>query len=393
MLDVSAAREIVLRHCRPLPPEQRFPFVGRVLAEDVAADIDSPPFAKSMMDGYAVRAADAVSGAELSVIEEIPAGKVPAKTVGPGQAARLFTGAPIPDGADAVVMQERTEALTDGRVRIADAGVTPGQHILPRGREMAAGEVVVPAGTLLTPAAIGLLAAVGRAAVSVAPTPLVGVLVTGDELVEADVAPGPGQIRNSNGPMLTALTLMAGGRPLDLGIARDDEASLRSLVADNLGVSNMLVLAGGVSVGKLDLVPKVLADLGMTTHFHQVRMKPGKPLLFGTIGDTLVFGLPGNSVSSFVGFHLFVKPALRVLAGHRDPGPETERRTFREPFAASNNRPTYHPAKREPGGRVRGLPWFGSPDLRALLNADCLLVLPPGDVSLPAGADVEVIGF
>ena len=393
MLDVSAAREIVLRHCKPLWPEKDArPAVGRVLAEDIVADIDSPPFAKSMMDGYAVRAADAVSGAELSIIEEIPAGNVPTKAVGPGQAARLFTGAPVPDGADAVVMQERTESLPDGRVRITDTGVTPGQHVLPRGREMAAGQVVLPAGTVLTPAAIGLLAAVGRELVWLIRKPRLVVQPTGNELVEANATPGPGQIRNTNGPMLAALAAHDAAWPVCLDVIPDDRTAMTTRLRDLLAEVNVLLLSGGVSVGKHDVVPAVLADLGVTAHFHTVRMKPGKPLLFGTLGNTLIFGLPGNPVSSFVGFHLFVKPALRALAGHRDPGPETETRRLSEPFAASNNRPTYHPAKRLPDGRVRGLPWFGSPDLRALLDADCLLVLPPGDVSLPAGAEVEVIG-
>jgi molybdopterin molybdotransferase len=391
MLEVSAAREIVLRHARPLPPRRGVPpAVGRVLAEDVAADIDSPPFDKALMDGYAVRCADAAGGAELAVTQEIPAGTVPTKPVGPGEAARIYTGAPLPAGADAVVMQERTEPLPGGRVRLL-APATPDQHVLRRGREMAAGEVVIPAGTVITPAAIGLLAAVGRTEVTAIPAPRVIVLPTGDELVEPPAAPGPGQIRNTNGPMLAALAGGDAGSASAAAVAPDDEPGLRRCAEAALGRADVLVLSGGVSAGKLDLVPKVLADLGVTTHFHKVRMKPGKPLLFGTLSDKLVFGLPGNPVSGFVGFELFVRPALRALGGHPDPGPRVRPLPLAEPFRAANDRPTYHPAKRSADGRVRGLPWFGSPDLRGLLAADSLLVLPPGEVNYPAGTAVDVV--
>jgi molybdopterin molybdotransferase len=393
MLGVDEAREIVLKHAKRLPPAVVTvspAALGRVVAEDVRADLDSPPFAKALMDGYAVRAADvAPAGAELRVIEEVAAGAVPAKAVGPGQAVRLFTGAPLPAGADAVVMQEKTAAAGD-RVRVTDPGAKPGQHVLPRGQEMRAGDVAVPVGTVLTPAAVGLLAAVGRTSVTVFPAPRLSVLATGNELVEPDVKPGPGQIRNSNGPMLVAQAARAGASPRYLGIARDDEEHLRSSIREGLSAADVLVLAGGVSAGKLDLAPQVLADLGVETHFHKVRMKPGKPLLFGTAGNVLVFGLPGNPVSSFVGFELFVRPALRVLGGHADPGPRTATLPLAGPFAVSNDRPTYHPAKLE-DGRVRGLPWFGSPDLRGVLSADALLVLPPGDVKLSSGDAAEVI--
>jgi molybdopterin molybdotransferase len=397
MLEVAQAQEIVLRHAKRLPPEIAAVMssaLGQVLAEDVCADIDSPPFAKALMDGYAVRAADVASaGVELRVVEDVPAGAVPMKSVGPGEAVRLFTGAPLPDGADCVVMQEKTEATGD-RVRVNDPAAKPGQYVLPRGKEMAAGDVAVPAGTVLTPAAFGILAAVGRTTVPAFPAPRVSVLATGNELVEANTKPGPGQIRNSNGPMLVAQAVRAGALPRYLGIARDDEGQLRSFIQEGLTTSHVLVLVGGVSAGKLDLVPKVLADLGVAIHFHRVRMKPGKPLLFGTKGDVLVFGLPGNPVSSFVGFELFVRPALRVLGGHADPGPRTTRLPLAQKFTANNDRPTYHPATISigpTGAQVQGLAWFGSPDLRGVLGADALLVLPPGEVQLDAGTTAEVI--
>ena len=336
MLDVAMALEIVVRHARARKPESATltsAALGQVLAVDVRSDIDSPPFTKSMMDGYAIRASDAAA--------------------------------------------------------IDDAFVKPGQHVLPRGTEMRTGDVVLPCGTVLTPAAFGVLASVGMMEYSTSPTPLVDILATGDELVEPTRTPGPGQIRNSNGPMLFAQTRRAGAIPRYLGIARDTEASLRLKIEEGL-TSDVLILAGGVSAGKLDLVPKVLADLGVKILFHQVKMKPGKPLLFGTKGDTLVFGLPGNPVSSYVGFELFVRPALRLLAGHTDGEMRMRTLPLAAAFAANNNRPTYHPAKLE-AGAVRALPWFGSPDLRGIIAADAFIVLPPGSVNYLAGQPVEVI--
>lgn len=393
MLEVDAAREIVLAQGKPRNPVVSgvsAELLGRVLAEDVRADRDSPPFAKAMMDGYAVRSGDCAGGsAELRIVEEIPAGAVPTRVIAVGECARIFTGAPIPEGSDAVVMQERTVPLGD-RVRVTDSGVSPGRNVMPRGKEMTAGDVVLRAGSVLTPVAFGVLGSVGKVEIAVVPAPRVGILATGDELVEADVEPGPGQIRNSNGPMLAALVARAGGVPKYLGIVRDDVSELRERIGVALQESDVLLLTGGVSVGKLDLVPGVLADLGVTAHFHKVRMKPGKPLLFGTQEDKLVFGLPGNPVSALVGFELFVRPALRKLAGHANPGPTEVSLPLAESVSANHDRPTYAPGKLE-GGRVQPLPWSGSGDLRAMLDADAWIVLPPGEVRLQAGETISVL--
>jgi molybdopterin molybdotransferase len=371
--------------------------LGLVLAEDVASDLDMPPYDKAMMDGYAIRSADLNSGrAVLAVIEEVTAGKTPVHAVIPGQATRIMTGAPVPPGADAVVMVERTRALGEQRVDIEDASVRPGLNILPRGREMRRGETVLASGSVLRPQELGLLAVVGRAAVLVHPAPDVAVLATGDELVEVDQKPGPGQIRNSNGPMLLGQVSRAGGRPLDLGIARDQTDSLHALIGKGLQ-SPVMVLSGGVSAGMLDLVPGVLRDLGVEAHFHKVEMKPGKPVFFGTRGGPgpcLVFGLPGNPVSSLVCFELFVRPALRILAGHADPGPKMVSAALSEDFAYQTDRPTYHPAwleAGEQGWRVRPVPWFGSPDLRGLLRANAFLLFPPGTHRHQAGQICPVL--
>jgi molybdopterin molybdotransferase len=393
MLDVAQALSIVLEHAKRLPPEMTAlstPALGQVLAVDIAADLDSPPFDKSMMDGYAVRAADCKPGVELKLVEEIQAGAVPKVTVNPGECSRIFTGAPIPAGADAVVMKEKSEIVSEHRVRFLDDGVTVGRHIVPRGREMKTGDVILPQGTVITPATFGLFASVGKTAVPCFPPARVAVLATGNEVVEPNAKPKPGQIRNSNGPMLMALSARAGALPRYIGIASDEHAILKMYLEEGIYTSNVMLVAGGVSAGKYDLVPSILESMGVTIHFHHIRMKPGKPLLFGTRGDKLIFGLPGNPVSGYVGFELFVRPALRMMAGHAIPATPTLTLPLAEPLSTSNDRPTYHPAFRT-GSAVRALPWFGSADLRAMLNADSFLCLPAGDMNYPAGQMIDVL--
>jgi molybdopterin molybdotransferase len=396
MLTVAEARETVLRNTHPLSPVDAAltpEIMGAVLAEDVVSDLDMPPFDKAMMDGYAVRAADLPDGrGTLTVVEEVRAGRTPRHTLQAGQATRIMTGAPIPTGADAVVMVERTRIEND-RVVIEDRPTQPGQNVMPRGREMRRGETVLSAGSGLRPQEFGLLATVGRTSARIHPAPRVAVLSTGDEVVEASERAGPGQIRNGNGPMLCAQAARAGGLPQYLGIARDRVDSLRPLIAEGLR-ADVLLLSGGVSAGKLDLVPGVLQEAGVQPHFHKVEMKPGKPVFFGSRDHTVVFGLPGNPVSALVCFELFVRPALRRLGGHAEPGPPYVRAVLAEDFAYRTERPTYHAAalsSDDSGWRVRAVPWYGSPDLRGLTKANAFIVFPSGDHRHQTGQVFDVL--
>jgi molybdopterin molybdotransferase len=296
-------------------------------------------------------------------------------------------------------MIERTELLPGcggglGRVRIQAGNLARGQNILPRGRSMFRGEVVLTAGSRIRPIEMGLLAEVGCVHLKVVRQPSVAILSTGNELVPSDETPAAGQIRNSNGPMLLAAVRQAGGAPIDLGIARDEHQELSRLIARGLE-ADVLVLSGGVSAGVLDLVPGVLAELGVEQVFHKVRLKPGKPLWFGVLRGQgparLVFGLPGNPVSSLVCFELFVRPALERLAGY---GPIDRRVSARltAPFAHRGDRPTWHPARLETsdgGDEVLPLRWQGSADLRTLAGANALASFPAGDRQYAPGEVVN----
>ncbi|HWE39768.1 MAG TPA: gephyrin-like molybdotransferase Glp [Isosphaeraceae bacterium] len=403
MLSVAEAHRRVIERARALPVVEVRPedAVGRVLAEDVASDIDLPPFDKALVDGYAVRAAEVNDGRPLIVGEEVLAGRTPTRPLAEGEAAVVMTGAPLPEGADAMVMVEQAREVGDGRVAFDGGPVRPGQNRLTKGRELRAGEVVLRAGTRINAVHVGVLASVGRVRVEVVRRPRVVVIPTGDELVDPGQVPGPGQIRNSNAGMLAALVRSDAATGPTWPITPDDPEALRTILAKALNWADVLLVSGGVSAGKRDLVPEALTNLGVEPVFHKVDVRPGKPLWFG-VGKAradrtrpLVFGLPGNPVSGVVSVLLFVRPALDVLNGGRPAGPPIERAMLAEPFAHRGPRPTFHPARaqRSAEGRlwVRPLDWAGSPDLRAVAEADGFAAFPGGDADYPAGAAIEFL--
>ncbi|MEZ4236772.1 MAG: molybdopterin molybdotransferase MoeA [Myxococcota bacterium] len=320
--------EALARTCGDVPrmPPEGVPLadaLGRVLAEDVRSTVDVPPWDNTAMDGYAVIAADTVDEERgLTVLETVGAGQVATQPVRPGTAIAIMTGAPMPEGADAVVMVEDTDGARQGMVQVRGRA-TPGRHVRRRGEDVRAGDVVLPAGTRLTPAAIGVAASTGHARLSVARRPVVAILSTGDEVVPVGEPLRPGQIWSSNNATLAAMVLEAGAVPLDLGIAPDRLDATVAALKSALASADVVVTTGGVSVGAYDVVKEAFAELGAAMDFWRVRMKPGKPLAFGRVpaGDRQVplFGLPGNPVSCTVNFLQFVRPWLRKAVG--DPRP------------------------------------------------------------------------
>ncbi len=395
---VAEALEAIVRTVRPLEPAAcpLAEALGLVLAEPIHSDVDSPPFHKALMDGFAVRAADLTSRAgSFRVVEEVTAGEVPTKALGPQEATRIMTGAPLPPGADAVVRSEDADLSTDGtEVSFSVTGIAPGTNIMPQGGSMRRGEPILKAGTRLWAPQLAVLAEMGRAVVPVRRRPRIAILATGNELVPVDVTPGPGQIRNTNETMLAAQVEQAGAHALPLGIARDELSSLRERIAEGWR-SDVLLLTGGVSVGVHDLVPAVLNDLGVRKVFHRVHMKPGKPVWFGVgeDGGPVVFGLPGNPVSSMVCFELFVKTAIRRLMGMEPAAMRPLSARLTSAFEIRSERPVYHPARlscAEQGLLATPVRWLGSSDLRGTAEADSMIAFEPGTRRFAAGTVVPV---
>ena len=363
---------------------------GYVLAEDVVADRDQPPFSRSAMDGYAVRAAD-LTGAEarLRVVGEIAAGQMSDTVLAPGEAIAIMTGAPVPSGADAVQMVEKTRL--DGEHVIVAGPIAPGHNISVQGEDARAGSVVVERGRVIESLTAGVLGSVGASHVTVYQRPRATVMTTGDELVGLDEDPGPGQIRDSNRRTLMALLEREWCRVVDGGIVADDLAETRRAIREGLE-SDVLVLSGGVSAGVYDVVRQALEDEGVEIIFHKVRIKPGKPLLFGRHAGGLVFGLPGNPVSTFVTGLVLMAPALRVL-GHR---PEHRTWHLRMPLIgrlpATGGRTSFHPADivHSEGDemRVRYRSWHGSADQFNFARGNVLIRREPGQ---PAASDGEIV--
>jgi len=360
---------------------------GRVLAEDVAADRDAPALSRSVRDGYAVRASDLPG--ELEIIGEVRAGDQFQGAVGPGQAVEIMTGAPVPAGADAIVMVEHTERA-DGRVRI-DRSAEPGQFINPRGSEAAAGEVVLRRGKRLDYTDVAMLATFGRPTAAVYRKPSVAIIATGDEIVEVHQTPRDFQIRNSNIYSLAAQVNRAGGTARILPVARDTEQHTRAVVEQGL-TADMLLLSGGVSAGKYDVVETVLAALGARFFFDRVLIQPGQPLVFGRAREKFFFGLPGNPASTMVTFEIFARAALELLCGQEEVSLHLPYARLTREFRHKTGLTRFLPARLSADGtQVTPLRWSGSGDVPALTRANAFLVADPARGEYAEGELIQVL--
>jgi molybdopterin molybdotransferase len=392
MLDPEEAVARVLAAAAALPAET-VPVgeaLGRFAASDARSAVDLPPFDRSAMDGYAVRAAD--TRAPLALVGEVAAGEVASAALAAGTTVGITTGAALPPGADAV-LQSELAALENGHVVPAQA-IDPGRHVRYRGEDVHAGDVLVRAGERITLPRISALASAGVGAVAVHRQARVHLAVTGSELLPVGAPPEPGKIHESNGLMIRLLAAAAGAETVDHGVVPDDPAATRAAIEAGLA-GDVLVVSGGVSVGPHDHVKPALAALGVEELFWRVRIKPGKPLWFGRRGQTLVFGVPGNPLSTIVAFQVFIAPALRALHGDPTPGPEHTRARLTVPVQADDGRTTYLTARLAAGadGVLLATPTErqGSHMTGALGESDGFVVAPHDAGELPAGTLVDAL--
>jgi len=367
--------------------------ISRILREDVLADADSPPFDKAVRDGFAVRFEDVAEvPATLSIVGESRAGSASDVQIRKGQCCEIMTGAPLPAGANAVVMVEHTERLSTTSVGIRKS-VRENEGLLRRGAESRKGDRVLATGRRIGVADIGLLASCGKASVLVSRRPRVAIVATGDELVDVQQLPGPSQIRNSNTYTIHAQVREAGADPYEFGIARDNLEDLRAKIGHGLEF-DILLVSGGVSMGKYDLVENVFADFGVEVLFDKIAMKPGKPTVFGHRGQTYVFGLPGNPLSTIVSFHMFVRPLILFLLKSENTNPKILEAKLEAPTKCDPQRASLLPAlvRFEAGQyRIRTAPWKGSSDLVGLSRANALIVVPQREGSLEPGENVQFL--
>lgn len=404
VLSFVEARCVVETQARSLAPVGRenvdlLHSNGRVLAEDLLADRDLPPFPRATRDGYAVRAADLTSlPARLAVVGEVRAGSpLGSLTVGAGQAAEIMTGAPVPEGADAAVMVEYTRR--DGAAVEVQRGVSEGENIVPQGSEARCGQLLLPAGTRMNYAQIALAAAIGRAQIRVHSRPRVAILSTGDEIVDIAAKPGPHQIRNSNTYSLAAQVVAAGGEPVPFAVAPDDPAVLRHLIEQGLA-ADLLLLTGGVSMGKYDLVEQVLAEFTAEFFFAGAQIQPGRPVVFGRARRAenaqfiCFFGLPGNPISTMVTFEIFARAVLDALSGAPPTELQFMRARLRTDIKVKRGLTRFLPAiisGEFDDTTVELVRWQGSGDIAAVARANCYIVVQPDREHIPAGEMVSIL--
>ena len=411
-MSFEEARHLVEQFAAGVSPEEvetvdLLAGLGRVLAQGILADRDFPPFARATRDGYAVRAADVAEiPARLEVVGEVKAGDWPEPgvcSVGRGQAVGIMTGAPLPEGADAVLMVEHTLPIREPAVKLVGKfvpdklvevrrSISVGENFVPRGAEARAGQLLLDRGRRLDHAGIAIAASVGKSRVQVFRKPRVAVLSTGDEVVEIDAAPGPAQIRNSNSYSLAAQVQNAGGEAVRLEIAADERGRLRTLMEEGLGC-DLLLLTGGVSMGKYDLVEQVLGELKAEFYFTGAEIQPGRPVVFGS-HKKYFFGLPGNPVSTMVTFELFARPMIEGLAGMAPQRLIFLRARLKSEIRTKTGLKRFLPAVLSgefENAEVELARWQGSGDIAALARANCYVVIPPDRERIEAGEWVSLL--
>jgi molybdopterin molybdotransferase len=388
MLPFDEALKIVLDSANKLGSERVdiAQAVNRILVEDVESDMDMPPRDRSVVDGYACRRQDLAN--ELKIIEKIPAGMPPKKTIGPNQCAKIMTGATVPKGADCVFMVEFTENPTAGTVRFT--GEKTDDNIRPKGRDIKTGQVVLRCGTRIKPQHIAVLATVGHAEVLVARKPMVGIIATGDELVEPHSKPSPWRHRNSNSPQLAAQLESLGTVVTNYGIAKDTTGDIDGIFKKAAAENDVVLLSGGVSMGDFDLVPGILKNNNIDLLFEKIALKPGKPTVFGVSEDLYCFGLPGNPVSTFVVFELLVKPFLYKLMEH-DYTPLNIRMPLGETISRKDTeRQGWTPVSITDAGTLKKVEYRDSGHINALCGADGLVCMDVGVADIPERTIVQV---
>lgn len=388
MILFEEALKIVLKAAHKLDTEQvdLLGSLNRVLAQDVMSDIEMPPFDKSAVDGYACKKEDIHE--ELEVLEIIPAGKMPQKVVGEKQCSKIMTGAPMPDGADTIIMVEDVEETGENRIRYIKDKVK--DNVCYRGEDIQLNDKVLSKGTLIKPKHIPVLATAGCAKPQVYRQVKVAVISTGDELVEPDIKPKPSQIRNSNAYQLLAQIEELGAIPQYIGIALDTEESTREMINKAFDGNDVILLSGGVSMGDFDHVPKILNELSVKLDFTSIAVQPGRPTVFGTKENQYIFGLPGNPVSSFVQFELLVKPLVYSLSGNSFKPDRIRLKMGQDYQRRRSTRLSWLPMKINGQGEIIPMDYHGSAHINSLSDADGLIAVPIGKTELKKGEFVDV---
>lgn len=359
---------------------------GRILAQNIFADADMPPFNKSAMDGYACRRTDL--GKELSVLEIIPAGQTPTRKIGPGQCSKIMTGAQVPEGADTVFMVEYSEEVSSGKIRFT--GEKTNSNICLKGEDLKEGDLVLSSGTLLKPQHIAILASVGCILPNIYKTPVAGIISTGSELVNPEEKPGLSQIRNSNGPQLFAQATKAGFPVNYYGIVPDEEQLTKNCIEKSIAENDVTILSGGVSVGDFDFVPQIISELGFNIHFNKINIKPGQHTTFASKGNKYIIGLPGNPVSSFIQFEVFVLPFLLKLMNYEQAQIEISLPMSHDFRRKKPDRAECLPVIITPENEVQLVNYHGSAHIHAYHQAFGFITIPAGKKEILKGEIVHV---